>query len=339
MMLQNIFGRRTKSGCADKIGSHLLKHIRQSRLIRCPLLLVSQISRSGGTWLSQLLDHHPQTWAHPSELRFGYSRQRWEWPDLSAVNNSEEAWQRLLYAKVEERFGAGTYNKGNDETHPMLFSAEIQRGLFFQLAEDWKPAADRDWLNIYFTSFFSAWLDHQRRYGPKRYVTAFASMLALTPSNMARFRQAYPDGWLISLVREPLGWYASVKRRSSGRNEKKSIVKPHYYGPEAAQAAYLDNLRAIEDNRSLFGNHFILVDYQDLLSDTEGTMRSLATRIGLDWDPSLTRQTFNGMLIEPNTAFRGVATEDRPSVLTQEDVARITEGPMMAAYRASPPAT
>jgi hypothetical protein len=334
-MLHSIFGRRTTPRDTDTLVSHLLEHIHQSNLIRCPLLLVSQISRSGGTWLSQLLDHHPQTWAHPSELRFGYSRQRWEWPDLSAVNNSVKAWQRLRYAKVEQRFGSGTYNKGNVETHPMLFSAEMQRELFFQLTEDWKPATDRDWLDIYFTSFFNAWLDHQRRYGPKRYVSAFASMLALTPSNMARFRQAYPDGWLISLVREPLGWYASVKQRSKGRYEKKRTVKPHYYGPEAAQAAYLDNLRAIEANRSFFGDHFVLVDYQDLVSDTEGTMRSLASRIGLDWDPSLTRQTFNGMLIQPNTAFCGEVTEDRPSDLTEEDVARITEGPMMAAYRAS----
>ena len=87
--------------------------------------------------------------------------------------------------------------------------------------------------DIYFTSVFSAWLDHQRRYDPKRHITTFASMLFLSASNMARFRKGYPDGWLISVIREPLGWYASVKQRSTGQD----LVRPdgrclfHQYVP------------------------------------------------------------------------------------------------------------
>jgi len=66
-----------------------------------------------------------------------------------------------------------------------------------------------------------------------------------------------------------------------------------------------------------------------LCADTEETVRALAERIGLDWHPTLTRQTFNGRSIRPNTSFTG----GRKSVLSDEDVARIGDGPMMAAYR------
>jgi hypothetical protein len=114
--------------------------------------------------LSQLFDHHPQVWAHPLELRFGQSRKS-DWPELPSNGDAEHAWEALRYAKAEEAFGSGTYAKGNDDTHPMLFEAYTQRALFLRLAEIWKPTTDRKWFDLYFTSFFSVWLDYQRRAG------------------------------------------------------------------------------------------------------------------------------------------------------------------------------
>jgi hypothetical protein len=218
----------------------------------------------------------------------------------------------------------------------MLFSVDLQHALFLRLAANRAPSSDREWFDIYFTSFFAAWLDHQRRYGPKRYVVAFTSMLALAPASMAQFRQVYPDGWLISIIREPLGWYASIKQRSSGAEKLKSTQR-HYAGPEEAEAAYLSNVQAIHDNRALFGDRFLLVDYDALVSDVETTMKAVAGRIGLDWHPSLTNQTFNGMAIQPNTAFNGEGARNHMSVLTEDDISRISNGPMMAAYLTTRP--
>ena len=333
-MLQGIFRKRNAvPRDTAALLPQLLEHIEQSGQINCPLVLISQISRSGGTWLSQLLDHHPQLWAHPLELRFGHSRKS-DWPQLSSVSEPQDAWDFLRYVKAEEAFGSGSYSKGNDDTHPMLFSADLQQALFFELAAISKPATDREWFDIYFTSFFNAWLDYQRRYGSKRYLAAFTSMLALEPESMARFRQVYPDGWLINISREPLGWYASVKKRAAeDEKSKRSAKKRLYSGFEDVEAAYLDNVKAFHANRALFGDRYIVLDYENLVADTEATVRDLAERIGLDWHPSLTRQTFNGMAIEPNTSFHGEGVENRKSILTEEDVARISNGPMMAAYR------
>jgi hypothetical protein len=333
-MLHGILHKRNgEPRAASPLVPRLLKHIEQSGPIRCPFVLISQISRSGGTWLSQLLDHHPQLWVHPLELRFGRSRKS-DWPDLSAVRDPQQAWELIRYVKAEEAFGSGSYSKSSDDTHPMLFCADIQQALFLQLAEIWPPAAARDWFDIYLTSFFNAWLDYQRRYGSKRYVAGFASMLALAPDSMREFCKVYPDGWLISIIREPLDWYASVKQRALTDEKPKRSAKKLLYGEfEDIERAYLDNVRAIHDNRASFGDRFILLDYAALAADTEATAKMFAARIGLDWHPSLTRQTFNGMPIKPNTSFRGEEGKSRSSILTKEDVARISEGRMMAAYQ------
>jgi len=317
--------------------SRLLEHNEESGPIRSPLVLISQISRSGGTWLSQLFDHHPQVWAHPLELRFGQSRKS-DWPELASGNDAQDAWVTLRYAKAEEAFGSGTYSKGNVDTHPMLFEVDVQHALFLRFAEIYKPTTDREWFDLYFTSFFNAWLDYQRRYGLKKYLAGFASMLALEPQSMMRFRQVYPDGWLISILREPLGWYASVKQRAKmDEKAKRSAKKRLYGGFEEVEAAYLDNIKAFHANRTLFRDRFIELDYEALAADTEATVKALAKRIGLDWHPTLTRQTFNGMSIRPNTSFASGDDKSRKSVLSEEDVTRISDGPMMAAYRTSRP--
>jgi Sulfotransferase family len=335
-MLQHVLKKRRKNGVASSddrgLTAFLLEHIEQSGLIRCPLVLISQISRSGGTWMSQLFDHHPQVWAHPRELKIGYPR-KWDWPDLSSVADARDAWSILRYKKAEERLGTGAYYKGTNETYPIVFSVDIQQLLFLELAGRHQPSTEREWLDIYFTSFFYAWLDYQRRYGPKRFVTVFSSMLAMEPTFMAKFRVAYPDGYLISVLREPLGWYASVRGRSLQGKEASTKMMRHYAGPEEAESAYLDNVEAMRRNRENFGERFIVLDYEALVHDTEKEMRALAARIGLDWHECLTRQTFNGMSIHPNTSFQGETSSARSSILTEEVVDHINNGPMMAAYR------
>lgn len=335
-MLHLFRGRRPKASESPPLEHFVLAHARDAGPIQCPLILVSQISRSGGTLLSQLFDHHPQVWAHPFELKIGYP-DKWNWPDLSHVHDVDSAWEILRYAKAEARFGRGSYFKGTGQTRPMLFGAELQAAIFRQIAAATKPETDRAWIDAYFTSFFGAWLDYQRRYGEKRYVTAFASMLALEADSMTRFNATYPDGILISVLREPLGWYASVKQRSAGREKpngkEKSRTKSHYTGEKEAEAAYLKNVQAMRNNRALLGERFLLLDFEALTRDTEATMRDLATRLGLEWHPSLAHQTFNGMDMEPNSSFQGAAKTLRSTALSEEEASRIEQGPMMAAYR------
>jgi len=52
--------------------------------VREPMVLVSQIQRSGGTLLSRLFDGHPECHAHPYELKIGH-KARWPKLDLTAL--------------------------------------------------------------------------------------------------------------------------------------------------------------------------------------------------------------------------------------------------------------
>ena len=67
-----------------------------------PMLLCSQIQRSGGTLFSRLFDGHPEVHAHPHELKIG-PKDRWPKLDLEAPGT----WFEALYEEVGGQAPAG----------------------------------------------------------------------------------------------------------------------------------------------------------------------------------------------------------------------------------------
>ncbi len=86
--------------------------------IRQPLLLISQIQRSGGSLLCQLLDGHPQLHVHPSELHIGRPN-KYFWPQLD-INASAKALFDLLCEHPARTHATTGYSK--EGTHDQLSS-------------------------------------------------------------------------------------------------------------------------------------------------------------------------------------------------------------------------
>src|SRR5918912_1876755 len=75
--------------------------------VRQPLVLISQVQRSGGTLLSQLLDNHPQLHAHPHELHIGYPRDKGDWPALDLSAGPAQWFEMTQEEHVERTFLQG----------------------------------------------------------------------------------------------------------------------------------------------------------------------------------------------------------------------------------------
>ena len=86
--------------------NQIVEH-RAARLVEVdqPLVLISQIQRSGGTLLSQLFDHHPQLHAHPHELHTGHPNKE-AWPALDMKRPGD--WFPTLYERPAKR----SFNEG-----------------------------------------------------------------------------------------------------------------------------------------------------------------------------------------------------------------------------------
>jgi hypothetical protein len=277
-----------------------------------PLVLISQVQRSGGTLLSQLFDGHPECHAHPWDLEIGHPR-NWHWPpiDLSAPSS----WFEVLYeGKVDIHLRKG-YSKQAADRDPDVFAfgflPRLQKAIFDHCITSRRIVSRRDVLDCYFTSYFNAWLDNHNLYtGPKKVTTGLAPMLSMEAGNVEQFFEAYPDGTLVSIVREPRAWFASAQPHSK-----------RFADLEAALGLWCRSAEAMIEAGDRHGDRVVILTYENLVQETEATMRQLAGRLGISVHPALLIPTFNlrairanssqrtdryGILLDRTTAYRGL---------------------------------
>lgn len=277
----------------------LLEHRREHLVeVGQPLVLISQIQRSGGTLLSQLFDAHPQCHAHPYELYLGYPNKA-TWPVLD-LTESPDTWFRILFERrAIEAFQQGyrKYSKANEEqpkVFPFLFLRQLQKDIFHSCVSARAIKTERDIVDCYMTSYFNAWLDNQNLYGAdKRYITAFVPRMNMAQDNYERFFNVYPDGVFVSIVRDPRSWYASA------RKHKPEVYENIEEGIGLWKLSTESTLKAKER----YGDRVYIIRFEDLVGDIDTTMQNLCDFLGLDFTPIVTEPTFNGMPIKADSSY------------------------------------
>jgi Sulfotransferase family len=177
-----------------------------------PLVLITQAPRSGGTLLMRLFDGHPECYAVPHELATLLPSA------LPLPRDPAKSWKTLDHPMLETWFVGGLRTgKGQlseDRTrYRFLLPPLLQRRLFDHYLGRRHPETDRGVLDAYLTSYFNAWLDYRGPTRP-RWVTGFEPSAIVQPERLRCFRELYPDGRLISVVRDPASWVVSAARRN-----------------------------------------------------------------------------------------------------------------------------
>lgn len=258
-----------------------------------PLILISQVSRSGGTLLSQLFDGHPQIAAHPHELGFGFpSEESW----IARATTAQETLARMA-EHAHFQFTRSGFSKGEQQADrfPFLFSAAAQNAVFTKLWQSAPPKNDRDCADIYFSSYFQAWLNYHQSLAETRYVTAFQPRFANRTEKVDAFFAAYPDGYLLQVLRDPWTWYASAQKNQRWIKKRST--------PEGILKEWIGSTEAILRNVSAYPHRVIVVHFDSLLNSTEQTMRDLCRILNLDFLPSMLKPTFNGNLMTANSSY------------------------------------
>jgi hypothetical protein len=308
--------------------THLCKMRREKHVeVTEPLVLISQIQRSGGTLLSQLFDGHPQCHAHPYELFIGYPKKMY-WPTLD-LKDTPASWFKTLFEKpVLRAFEQGytKYGKGIEEDleiFPFVFLPSLQKAIFNDCVAAKPIGSARDIFNCYMTSYFNAWLDNQNLYGKKkRLITAFVPRMGMDEANLQRFFGTYPDGKLLSIIRDPKSWWVSARKH-----------KPAVYGDlEKALDLWIASTEAVLAARRSYGSSVKVLKFEDLVTDTEGTMRGVAGFLNLDFHDCLLTPTFNGFPIKADSSYKvqgyGVIKDPvtrHKELLTPAETGRIEE--------------
>jgi len=267
--------------------------------IKQPLLLISEIQRSGGTLMSQLLDGHPEIYAHPHELKIGRPS-KFYWPRLDLSAGPDEWWEGLRENQVVKHAALG-YRKGQsadkqkEKPLPFIFSQGLQERIFKKMASSCPRPTQRQILDAYATSYFNGWIDYQGLYRDStsvRFWSAFVPRLATSEEQCAAFFSDYPDGYLLSVIRNPASWFVSARRH-----------KPEEYILEKAAELWVESTSAAMRNSSRYPGRVLLVHFDSLVKDTEATMRAVCGRLGMAFSESLVVPTFNSLPMSANSSF------------------------------------
>jgi len=262
--------------------------------VTLPLVLISQIQRSGGSLLSQLFDGHPEVHPHPHELMLGYKK-KYVWPRID-LKEHPERWFRILFENMVIKHTKEGYKKGKEdkESFPFIFNPYLQNKIFLEYIDSVQPLTLRTVFDAYMTSYFGAWLDNQNENGKKKFVTAFTPRLSFKQENMDIFFEVYPDGRLISLIRDPKNWFPSALRHG-----------PKLYGDiKLAIFQWKESAQAMLRNKKLYSDRICLLKFEDLVAETEAVMRYLAKFLDIEFEDILVVPTFNKMPIKAHTSFK-----------------------------------
>ena len=285
--------------------------------LKLPLVMISQVQRSGGTLLSQLFDGHPQLCAYPQELKFDFPEAD-SWPELDPERGAAWNFYKLFDRNFPQQVRRGFTKSDRDPTrHAFMLMSRVQYGLFAHWYAARRASNSRAILDHFFSSFFNAWLNYQGDLRRKRWITAFAPRLANHEVHMERFFSDYPDGRLIQIVRNPKSWYPSAKNHAKSAIGKK--------GPAHTVNGWCISAESMLRNRKLYGERVVILRFEDIVGRTEETMRALCEKLEIAWDPIVTEPTFNGELMRANSSFAvertGViqAPLDREMMLSHEE--------------------
>jgi hypothetical protein len=297
-----------------------------------PLLLISQIQRSGGTLMNTLLDGHPQLFSHPYELHIGHPTKH-QWPTLDLKAGPDDWFEMLNEPRVLRLFREGyrkttTETSGGVEPLPFTLMPSLMQRLFRIACHERPPDSTREIIDRYFTAFFNAWLDCQGLREPdKRWINALAQRVAWDESRK-RLREDYPDGRLIAILRDPRGWWASAR----GYTKQYAVL-------DTAMDLWRTSTKEMLAAKREAPERVLIVRYEGLVERPRATMGTVARWLGIDWDPILERPTFNRWPVQPNSSHGLLGAEVQSkqahrwkSVLEPKDV-RSVEKHALEEYR------
>lgn len=267
------------------------------KYINQPIILVSQLPRSGGSLVAQLFDSHEELYSFPDEVKIGYPI-KYIWPKLK-LNKNPKYWFYQLFNLELAKIDNNNYWKGHQHKFKQglsfKYSPKTHYENFIDLVKNKKNINEREIINSYMSSFFYSWIDYNNMNGNKKYIICFQPMLNGISNYTKNFFTLYPDSFQISLIRDPYNWFNSSIRHVSIKNSFKNFEEGMNYWLK-----FNDDLLSLKRK---YKDRVILLNYETLINQTESTMKFICNKINIKYNKNLINPTFNNYQIMANSSY------------------------------------
>lgn len=296
-----------------------------------PLILITQLHRSGGTLFSQLLDGHSQIQAHPHELFIG-KPEKWDWPELGDVlDDATAVFESLKEDKIAAIGSAGLFIKpgsnkaAKGQDVPFSYNLDRHREAFIEIYPKVRSRSQRLAIQLYLHTFFGAWPEYKSS-GRERYVSCFLPHIIMHDESMNRLLRDFPDLFLVNLIRSPDTWLASlVNHIRLDLGDQKQVLKNLERWRLSVKA-----IVALQENPAV---QSFVTSYEAIVTQSRDEMQRFCNQAGLSFEPALLLPTVSGFPVLPNSSYRRTASGiNTDSLRLREPLPESVEGLIRERY-------
>jgi hypothetical protein len=254
------------------------------------LIMISAMYENGGNTLQRHLDGHPELFVYPYESQPGTFMvadwmtsmfpQKYRWPEFGISGTFERDYEAIIDEEFKVRVNTPHVSKFRDVSD--LGCTNTDRKKIFLEWIAGKPRTKANIVEGFYRSTFAAWKTLKRSGREQTYV-GYSPIIGVDTD---KFVSDFPDGVMLHIVRNPYAAFAETKRRPVPY-----VLDRYIRIWNIVQLEMLGFAQAYPDN-------VIIVRYEDMVADKEKFFRTLAKRLRIAYEPTMTYPSWNGEKLE-----------------------------------------
>jgi Sulfotransferase family len=267
------------------------------------LFMISAMFENGGNTTHRFLDGHPELQVYPFESQLGNSRcvdflsslypLKYRYPDFPIGCDTAEYYEMFFDEEYKTVARARHVSKFRDADFQI--DEKARKRLFCEILSK-QEITRGNIVAAFFEATFRSW-DNQNRSGSE---TAYVGYSPVIGFDGDKILSDFPQGHVIHVVRNPWSGFADTSKRPYPLSiERYSMTW-----------AMMQHHALVFSGR--FPDRFHIVRFEDLVASPRETLGRLCARLGIAWNDSLLRPSWNGKAMEsvyPWGTIRSPTTE------------------------------
>jgi len=255
------------------------------------LLMLSAGFEHGGNVTLRLLDGHPELYVYPFESQLGnrhtvdylssLERFQYRYPEFPAGLSIIELYELFYDEELKTLLRKPNSTKFSKVDLKMDEELRIQH--FCKILEG-QDLTRANIVAAFFKATFQAWTNYKESDRNHTYV-GYSPIIGI---DAHKILFDFPNAHIVHVVRNPLSAYSDTKKRPFPLPFEQYIMSWNLY----------HHLLLMQQSQN--PDRITIVRYEDIIGDTEKTLRMICERIGLEFSDTLLYPSFNGLDITNN---------------------------------------
>lgn len=238
--------------------------------------------KSGTTLLLELLDGHPELTVMPGDSHM-----------INRIHAERGMTNEERYAKLSEYWIGRLVNPTGQKPFWIMGEDDGPYLDFMSYLDYWRERLSADDLSTFLGAVLAFFCANPRRATRPRF---WVEKTPGNEQNVAEILKLVPKARFLHIIRDPRSNIASLMKLAS-------IRKWDYKVENLAYSIRAGIEKGLANEKSFGKDRYLILRYENLVSDAEGCMQQVASFLDISWDKTFLQPTVNGLEAKANSMY------------------------------------